>query len=67
MADLIEKNRCGIAECSGSPAKFAQKIIELKNNPKLIRVMRINSSELAHVNFNRADLAKKRAKFIIEE
>ncbi|MEW5818661.1 MAG: glycosyltransferase family 4 protein [Cyanobacteriota bacterium] len=53
QTELIETSIAGIGTEPNNPEDMANKIINLKNNPELIKQMKINSRKLAEVEFNK--------------
>ena len=56
LADIITQNQCGLAIPPGDAIIFADSLINLKDNPNLIKEMGINASHLAREKFDRNDL-----------
>lgn len=53
QTELIEERIAGIGTEPNNPKDMANKIVGLKNNPELIKQMKINSRKLAEVEFNK--------------
>ncbi|MEX0646338.1 MAG: glycosyltransferase family 4 protein [Balneolaceae bacterium] len=63
VAELISRNKCGVVVEPGSPEKFADGLITLKNHKNLDQ-MKKNSRKLAEESFNREKLSAQFADFL---
>jgi glycosyltransferase involved in cell wall biosynthesis len=57
LADMIKENDCGRAVPPRNPEAFAEVLMEMADNPDLVKEMGRNSRALAEREFNRARLA----------
>ena len=64
LAELIEKNKCGIAVPPDRPELFADALIKLADSPDLRREMGRNARILAEKQFDRKILADKLVDFL---
>jgi glycosyltransferase involved in cell wall biosynthesis len=62
--DLVEKNNCGIYVDCKSSSDLAKKILELKENPNLLKTMGKNSRILAEEKYDKSILCKQFADIV---
>lgn len=65
IADLIEKENCGINVPLDNPLAAAKEMIELSNNKILQKELGLNAAKLANEKFNRDNLAKKYLEILV--
>jgi len=65
MSDLVKKNNCGITVEPSDPRDFAEKLIRLSEDKRLLAEMRSNSRILAEKEFNRQHLSAKLEDFLL--
>ena len=53
---LIENKNAGIETQPNNPDDMVNKLIELKNNPELVKQMKLNSRKLAQEEFNKTKI-----------
>lgn len=63
LADLIEKNNCGVVVEPNNPVEFANALIKMKNKSILNQKGR-NAKKLAESNFDRKNLSIKFVKYL---
>ena len=61
---LVEEHECGIYVNPESPKDFVEKLIQLKNSPKMMLKMGLNSRKLAEAKFDKSILCKKFANVV---
>lgn len=59
VADMINENNNGIVIDRYDHKGTVEKLLELKNNPHLMKMMGVNSSKLAKASFDRNTLARR--------
>jgi glycosyltransferase involved in cell wall biosynthesis len=64
LSKLIKEENCGVVIPPNDPMLFSEAIIKLKNSPKLLREMGINSKNLACSRFDRKDLSSTFVDFL---
>ena len=64
LADLITRNRCGLAVPPGDPAAFANGLCEMADSPEAARDMGKRARALAEAEFGRDDLAERFCDFL---
>ena len=64
LADIIKKNNCGIVISPNDPEEFAKSLIKLKDKPKMLKQMGMNSATLAKSSFDRNKLSHQFVKFL---
>lgn len=62
--DLVEENNCGFYVNPKYPNELSDKILNLKSNPDLLKIMGENSRNLAESNYDKSILAKQFVKLI---
>lgn len=65
LADMIEKNNCGIAVKPADPIAFADGLCYLADNPAKRFEFRLNARKLAEEKFDRQTLASEFARFLL--
>jgi glycosyltransferase involved in cell wall biosynthesis len=60
----VEENNCGIYVDPESPSQLAEKLVELKNNPELLKQMGLNSRKLAETEYDRSILCDQFAAIV---
>ena len=64
IAELLTQNQCGIAISPDDPGKFADSLMQLKDNPDLRETMGKNGRCLAEDEFDRSVLGEKFVDFL---
>jgi len=62
--DMAENNQCGIYVDPEAPTDFAQKVLDLKNNPELVRQMGKNARKLAESTYDKTILCAQFGKVV---
>lgn len=57
--DLVEEYECGIYVDPTKPKELADNIVFLKNNPKLVQQMAVNSRKLAETKYDKSILCRE--------
>tara|TARA_R110002153_G_scaffold41690_1_gene118823 strand:- start:3219 stop:4412 length:1194 start_codon:yes stop_codon:yes gene_type:complete len=61
---LVEEHECGIFVDPESPQDFADKLLDLKESPQLLKKMGINSRKLAETEYDKSILCEKFASVV---